>query len=868
MRPLERFFHGYGKLVARHPWPFIIVPVILTIISSYGYKYFHSQDDIWDIYAPTNGRSRVEEAGLKPFEYASGSHHHRMQIIVTKKNGGNLLQSYLLKEMEEAHKYVTENITLFNGIREFEYKEVCGAYCNESNGAVLAFLQAFTTPEHSPSIKLTFPNAEALQRKIFIGYSIGNLTFKNGNPDEEVKEIRMVLLHYMVDTNIMNGKDMALDYEMKLRKVFDALTEASPELNYQFLSRVRELEEQRNITIMAVPFLSLTILVLTCFMLITLIDFPLYRSQHLESLIGVISPMMALWTSAGFLFWLGFPFSNILTVVPFLVITIGIDDAFLILAGWRQSTKGASLEERLGESVAISGASVTVTSVTDVLCFAIGLFSNMPVVQLFCLYTTVSLFVDFFYQMTIFTAIVGIISKRQLAKDEEKVDHSSFERIKAKLKETTGISSFSLGSTSDKSYLEEFVSHLHTRPIQLLILGIFFTHIGVGSYFAAQVNTDFDMENLYLHDSPLTDISRRMQDFLLREAFVVNFAVQPIPDFSDEILREEFEEMLVKLESIPKYGGGSDRTNVWTRDFGNAVAFWGDEENFWEETELLKNYREYGMEEKYINTKNTSRGEVIDGFYFSMTYHNMSSFLEVEDMMYKRRDILASYPQFHILSHHPFEKVPTESAASAPSNFYQTVVAAVTLMSLLVLLFVLNVEAIISVVISIISICIGVVAYLHLWSVHLDAVSLISILMSIGFSVDYSAHVCYHYFAHAAEEEKEHGKANTATIESQSTSTESTDSSQKSDTSSSSSTYFRILVTLRGVGWPVVQSGLSTIIGMFPLMFIQAYVVAVFWKTVILVGILGMFHALLLLPVIFILTNDLKRAIISLYRGH
>lgn len=73
-------------------------------------------------------------------------------------------------------------------------------------------------------------------------------------------------------------------------------------------------------------------------------------------------------------------------------------------------------------------------------------------------------------------------------------------------------------------------------------------------------------------------------------------------------------------------------------------------------------------------------------------------------------------------------------------------------MSILVLLFVMNLEAIISVVVSIISICLGVIAYLHLWDVHLDAVSLISILMSIGFSVDYSAHVCYHYFAHAAEE--------------------------------------------------------------------------------------------------------------------
>lgn len=46
-----------------------------------------------------------------------------------------------------------------------------------------------------------------------------------------------------------------------------------------------------------------------------------------------------------------------------------------------------------------SGASISVTSITDVLCFATGLISQMPVVRLFCLYTTVALTMDFIYQV-------------------------------------------------------------------------------------------------------------------------------------------------------------------------------------------------------------------------------------------------------------------------------------------------------------------------------------------------------------------------------------------------------------------------------------------------------------------------------------
>lgn len=83
--------------------------------------------------------------------------------------------------------------------------------------------------------------------------------------------------------------------------------------------------------------MALTGGVLTIFMLVTLLDDPLYKSQCIEALFGVISPGMALITTLGLVWGIGLPFSNILTVVPFLVITIGIDDAFLILAGWRQS---------------------------------------------------------------------------------------------------------------------------------------------------------------------------------------------------------------------------------------------------------------------------------------------------------------------------------------------------------------------------------------------------------------------------------------------------------------------------------------------------------------------------------------------------
>uniref|UniRef100_A0A7I4Y8L5 SSD domain-containing protein n=1 Tax=Haemonchus contortus TaxID=6289 RepID=A0A7I4Y8L5_HAECO len=827
MRPLERFFYAYGDFLARHPWPFVIVPVLLTIISSYGMLSFHSQDDIWDMYAPLDGLSRLEEQALKPFEYASGSHHYRMQILVTRKDGGNILTIQGLDELYEVQKFITENVTITDGSQEYHYADMCGVYCEDSNAAIILFLQ--TAISSDGPMRLTYPNAEALQKRVFLGFSLGNLTYREVNPDE-VKEARLLLLHFMVDTSLPHGKKLAEAYERKLHRIFNALTETSTHFSYSLLSRDREISEQRAITITALPFLGVTALVLIGFMFITLVDFPLYRSQYMESVVGMISPAMALWTSSGLLFWMGFPFSNILTVVPFLVVTIGIDDAFLVLAGWRQSTKGASLEQRMAESISISGASVTVTSVTDVLCFAIGLFANMPVVRLFCLFTTVALFLDFVYQLTFFSAMMSFIVRRQMNIDEKikerkikDANPSISDNMKGKMNESMVFSimlpSFTPPVQQKKpkrSRLELFVSILQTKTTKTIVMLIFFAHIGVSTYLATKVNTDFNMENLYLEGSPLTEISRQMQDFVLRESFVVNFAVKPMPDFSDESTRERFNEMVGKLETLPKYGWGPEATVFWLREYNTTIQFWEEEEeqDYWSPEALLKNYREYGLEEKYIITKKNKNGvEVMDGFYFMIDYHNMRSFLEVMELMRMRRDLLASYPSFQVLSHHPFEKVPTESAASAPKNFLQTAVSAVILMSILVLLFVMNWEAIISVVVSIVSICLGIVAYLHLWGVCLDAVSLISILMSVGFSVDYSAHVCYHYFAHAAEEERER-KNEVDSVESGSSGSGSSQSIDKPlKRSAKEDSARRLLATFHGVGWPVVQSGLSTIIG-------------------------------------------------------
>lgn len=49
------------------------------------------------------------------------------------------------------------------------------------------------------------------------------------------------------------------------------------------------------------------------------------------------------------------------------------------------------------------------------------------------------------------------------------------------------------------------------------------------------------------------------------------------------------------------------------------------------------------------------------------------------------------------------------------------------------------------IVLNIASVALGVIGFMTLWDVNLDATSMITIAMSVGFSVDFAAHITYGY---------------------------------------------------------------------------------------------------------------------------
>ena len=116
-----------------------------------------------------------------------------------------------------------------------------------------------------------------------------------------------------------------------------------------------------------------------------------------------------------------------------------------------------------------------------------------------------------------------------------------------------------------------------------------------------------------------------------------------------------------------------------------------------------------------------------------------------------------------------------------------------------------------------------------IWNIVLDGVTLINLIMCIGFSVDFSAHFCYHYIDH----KKAAGDKRDDIVER----------------------------TLYSVSKPVIQGGISTLLGVVGMLYAPSEAFVIFFKMIFVVITLGIFHSLVLIPTFLSFMLDLIKNI-------
>ena len=101
--------------------------------------------------------------------------------------------------------------------------------------------------------------------------------------------------------------------------------------------------------------------------------------------------------------------------IPFLLLGLGIDDAFVLTSEFRRACKlkpAASVESQIAEALRHGGMSIFITSLTDALAFLIGSMTVIPALRWFCVFAGMGIVFCFVFQVILFMPCLAINARR------------------------------------------------------------------------------------------------------------------------------------------------------------------------------------------------------------------------------------------------------------------------------------------------------------------------------------------------------------------------------------------------------------------------------------------------------------------------
>ena len=102
-----------------------------------------------------------------------------------------------------------------------------------------------------------------------------------------------------------------------------------------------------------------------------------------------------------------------------MMLGIGVDDMFVICNALDQISLKLPAKERMIKALRHSGPSITITSLTNALAFLSGAYTNVPVVEGFCVYCCVTVGMLYLTVITIFLPVVYWDAKRISSRNKE-----------------------------------------------------------------------------------------------------------------------------------------------------------------------------------------------------------------------------------------------------------------------------------------------------------------------------------------------------------------------------------------------------------------------------------------------------------------
>ena len=531
------------------------------------------------------------------------------------------------------------------------------------------------------------------------------------------------------------------------------------------------------------------------------------------SIAGIIAVVLGIVTSFGLAAHLGFFYSKMDQILPFLMLGVGIDDMFVIAQAFDDLSpeeRNLSLAKRIGRTMMHAGVAITITSVTDLLAFGIGATTALPALGGFCIYASLGIFFIYFYAITFFLAWFSIDQRRA-----EDIRDGCF-CVKKENWRPNQFSQNSLLYIGFDQLSKILVAKLSKITVVVTTLGIL---VG-GICGAATMDTFFD-PNTFL------DKGTYLRNYL--EYNKVHF---PDGGFTGQGAKIFFSEVdyFADMEKICNFLKDMEhlvtRKKIWFEDFIDFVNTERREEFGSKTLPQNKEYKNTSFQEdltKFLqNPQNQFRQDMIVDKNSSRI---LLSFMPYQHPPFEgsNQGIKAMKEVFAAVKKYQFTgNVFATSRAYDPylttdiitSELFKNILMALGVVFICTLVLIADFVTSVIVLLTVTLTIVNVAGYANFWGLNIDPLFAIFMTISIGLCVDYSAHIAHAFMV----------------------STGSRDD--------------RMRQTLTGMGPAVLNGGISTFLAFVLLSTSNSVIFLTFFKVFFLVVVFGLFHGLIFLPVV------------------
>ncbi|KRX48329.1 Patched domain-containing protein 3 [Trichinella murrelli] len=816
---LERLFQRHGELVGRHPAIFLIAPLLVAGMLSIGVVNVQMADDMRQLYTPPGSVSldeyRQHSQFLSDGNYSTSGVFY---IGIARRDGGNLLQLNYANFIDQLNQFVLNNLTFnFEGKLLSFNRDVCSKSisCTKSNEVFRLIVDAYFNPRltSNADVKLTYPVASIFGNRMFLGGLFGGV---QTDPAQGGRISSVSMIHLIYQYPTFERQKLVDSFEKAVRDHLATLVLEDPwndNLEFHTYSSSTLKDEVSRTTLYALPYFPISVLLLTALLVSVLCTGDSTTSKPLEGLAGLVNSLLAIAAAFGLVAAVGVPYNSTVTVVPFITLALAVDDTFILLAAWHQTDRRLGPASRLGLCLKEAGPAITVTVSTDVFSFLIGVFSSTPAVSSFCIYTVAAILFDYIFQLTFFCAVAAYGGRREASSR-----HCLF-YWKTVDKRTTTTTAPARINPVQRILSKLYAQFWQWPASRLFVLVIYAVYLVVSLYGASTIRVNLTPENLLVTNSPLKRYIWLAEQYIYPQGFSADVYILNAPDMRNRTQLKRVQQFVDELEHS-RFAVGHDSTSFWLEPFQRYMQHLGaDDDEFYD---YLSDFVHLSSNERWTRhlrfDQRPGRRHLLTQFSFT-TGFKITDWVSRSDMVVQWRQLCDRYADLKPVVYDEYNFI-ADQVVSLKTTTLQEVGVAFCCMGLVCALFIRQRDVLFWVLWSLFSMDLGVIGLLALWNLDMDPTLVVSVLMSIGLTVDFTIHMAYHYHRHHEQ-----------------------------------CWMKRMLALFDVAGWPLIEGGLCTLLAMLSLVFVSSHVASVFLRTVLLVVILGLFHSLIVLPALFTLTH-------------